>query len=172
MKRSSLKYDEIGEFYWGYINLIPEDRELMDALEKNTHEMCEFFKGIPEEKWKYKYASDKWSVLDILQHLIDTERIFQYRALCFARAENKALPGFDHDLYVMNSDADARDPEDLIKEFRAVREAGIFLYRSFTDDMLRRSGNMNEMDATPRAIGFIMPGHALHHKDIIQKRYL
>lgn len=172
MKRTDLKYDEIGEFYWRYINLIPEELELLDAIEKNTHEVFEFLKGIPKDKWKHRYAPDKWSILDILQHLIDTERIFQYRALCFARGENKALPGFDHDFYVMNSNADDRDPDDLIKEFRAVRESAIFLFRSFTEEMMSKTGNMNEMDATPRAIGFIMPGHALHHKDIIEKRYL
>lgn len=152
--------------------MIPEDLELLDSLEKNTHHMVAFFNSIPEDKWNHRYEQDKWSVLDILQHLIDTERIFQYRALCFARGENKALPGFDHDFYVMNAQADKRNPVELIKEFRAVRESGIFLFKSFSKDMLTKEGNMNDMQASPRAIGFIMPGHALHHKDIIQKRYL
>lgn len=172
MKRSDLKYDEIGEFYWRYINLIPEDSELVEALDRNTLEMLEFFKTIPADKWGYRYEPEKWSVLDILQHLIDTERIFQYRALCFARGEQKALPGFDHDFYVVNAQAADRDPSGLIKEFRAVRESGSFLFRSFSEEMLSKAGNMNEMQASPRAIGFIMPGHALHHKDIIEKRYL
>ncbi|MCG9972481.1 DinB family protein [Christiangramia crocea] len=172
MKKSELTKGEIGDFYWAYINLIPEDAELTDTLEKNTEEISKFLKSLPDEKWRYSYAPGKWSVLEIVQHLIDTDRIFQYRALSFTRNESKSLPGFDHDLYVLNSGAEKRTPSDLINEFRAVRESGLHLFRSFTDDMLARKGIMNDMTATARAIGFIMAGHALHHKDIISKRYL
>ncbi|TBW29094.1 DinB family protein [Gramella sp. KN1008] len=172
MKKSELTRGEIGDFYWGYINLIPEDAELIDTLKKNTDEILEFLKTIPGEKWRYSYAAGKWSVLEIVQHLIDTERIFQYRALCFARNESKSLPGFDHDAYVLNSSSERREPDELLKEFRAVRESGIFLFKSFTDQMLGVKGMMNDMTATARAIGFIMAGHALHHKDIITNRYL
>ncbi|MUP45798.1 DinB family protein [Gramella sp. BOM4] len=172
MKRSDLQYDEIGEFYWNYIRLIPEDEELIDCLKKNTHEITEFLKSVPEEKWKHSYAEDKWSISQMVQHIMDTERIFQYRALSFARGESKPLPGFDHDFYAMTYDAKDRKPVELLKEFKAIRESGVLLYKSFSDEMLARKGNMNEMNATPRAIGFIMAGHALHHKDVIDKRYL
>ena len=172
MKRSDISYDEIGEFYWNYLNLIPEEAVLIDYLQKNTYEICEFLKSIPKDKWSYRYEPGKWSIAEIIQHILDTERIFQYRALCFARGENKPLPGFDHDYYAMNSHADDRSPGSFIKEFRAIRESGIFLYKSFSEDMLKKQGNMNDMNATPRAIGFVMAGHSLHHKDIISKRYL
>ncbi len=172
MKRSDLKKEEVGEFYWRYIGLISEESELIQNLEQNTREIADFLGSIPENKWNYRYEPDKWSILEILQHLIDTERIFQYRALCFARNEKKALPGFDHDAYVPQSEADNRSAKDLIAEFKIMREAGIYLFRSFSEMMLQREGNMNGVKATPRAIGFIMPGHAFHHMDIIKKRYL
>lgn len=172
MKKSELKKDEIGEFYWGYINLIPDDAELIGTLKKNTEDIIQFLKSIPNEKWHYSYAAGKWSILEIVQHLVDTDRIFQYRALSFSRNESKSLPGFDHDSYVLNSAAEKRTPADLIDEFKLVRESGISLFRSFSNEMLSRKGIMNDMTATARAIGFVMAGHALHHKDVIRKRYL
>lgn len=172
MKKSELTKGEIGDFYWGYINLLPDDAELIDTLKRNTEEIIEFLKSVPTEKWRYSYSEGKWTVLEMVQHIIDTERIFQYRALCFARNESQSLPGFDHDTYVLNSASHKREPAALIQEFRAVRESGLYLFRSFTDEMLAIKGTMNEITATARAIGFIMAGHALHHKDIIIKRYL
>lgn len=172
MKRSQIVHGEIGEFYWNYINLISEEAELVETLKKNTQEFCDFLKTVPQDKWQYVYASDKWSIAQMVQHILDTERIFQYRALCFARGETKALPGFDHDFYAMNCPAKNREAEDLIQEFRANRESCIFLFKSFSDEMLMKPGNMNEMNATPRAIGFIMAGHVLHHMNILKNRYL
>jgi len=172
MIKSELTQGEIGKFYQGYINRIPDDAELINTLEENTREFNDFLKSIPENKWNYRYSSEKWSILEMVQHIIDTERIFQYRALCFARNENGALPGFDHDVYVLNSDAEERTPADLIKEFKCVRESCLFLYKSFSEKRLQNAGNMNDVNATPRAIGFIMAGHALHHQEIISSKYL
>lgn len=172
MKKSQLTKGEFGEFYSGYIDRLDDESELIPSLQDNTEEMIEFFKSIPSERWNHRYQPDKWSLLDMVQHIIDTERIFQYRALCFARNEQKALPGFDHDLYVLNAGAEHRTGADLIEEFKAVRQSGIYLYKSFTDTMLKIIGNMNDVNASPRAIGFIMVGHAKHHKDIIKNRYL
>lgn len=172
MKKSQLTKGEFGEFYSGYIDRLDSDAELLPSLQDNTEEMLEFFKSIPSDKWSHRYQPDKWSLLDLLQHIIDTERIFQYRALCFARNEQKALPGFDQDLYVLNSGAEYRNSADLIEEFKAVRTSGIFLFKNFTETMLKITGNMNDVNTSPRAIGFIMVGHAKHHKDIISNRYL
>ncbi|TRO66572.1 DinB family protein [Christiangramia sabulilitoris] len=172
MKKSQLTHGEFGEFYSGYINRIDADAELINSLEKNTEVMLEFFKGIPSEKWNYRYEPEKWTILDMVQHIIDTERIFQFRALCFARNEQKSLPGFDHDLYVLNSASENRSVPDLIEEFDTVRRSGLYLYKSFSEDMLKMTGSMNDVNASPRAIGFIMIGHALHHKEIISNRYL
>ncbi|MDR5590147.1 DinB family protein [Christiangramia sp. SM2212] len=172
MIKSKLTNGEIGEFYWGYINRIPDDAELIQTLEENTKEFSEFLKTIPQDRWSYRYEPGKWSILEMVQHIIDTERIFQYRALCFARNENGPLPGFDHDIYVLNSDAENREPEDLIAEFKCVRESCLYLYKSLSEDKLKVNGNMNDMNATPRAIGYIMAGHALHHKEVITNKYL
>ncbi len=172
MKKSELTKGEIGDFYWDYINRMPDEAELVTSLQKNTEEMVEFLKSIPSNKWNHRYQPEKWSILEMIQHLIDTERIFQYRALCFARNEQNPLPGFDHDLYVLNSGAEKRKLPDLIEEFKTVRHSGIFLYKSFSETMLKLNGNMNDMNASPRAIGFIMIGHALHHRDILKNRYL
>ncbi|WP_083432136.1 DinB family protein [Christiangramia salexigens] len=84
MKRSQIEKGEIGDFYWRYINLTSENKDLIDALEENTREIVGFLESIPDEKWSYKYGEDKWTVKEVIQHLIDTERIFQYRALCFS----------------------------------------------------------------------------------------
>lgn len=172
MKKSQLRQGEFGEFYSGYIDRIDDDTELVAGLENNTKEILEFLEDIPSEKWNYRYQEGKWSICEMIQHIIDTERIFQYRALCFARNEQKPLLGFDHDLYVLNSGAEHRNSNDLIEEFKVVRASGTFLFKSFTDDMLKIMGNMNDVNATPRAIGFILMGHALHHKDILKSRYL
>ncbi len=172
MKKSQLTQGEFGEFYSGYINRLDDEAQLVPSMKENTKEMVEFFKSIPEEKWEHRYQSDKWSLLEMVQHIIDTERIFQYRALCFARNEQNPLPGFDHDLYVLNSRAENRSGADLVKEFEAVRISGNYLFSSFDDDMLKIIGNMNDVNASPRAIGFIIIGHAKHHMEIISTRYL
>lgn len=172
MKKSELTNGEIGEFYRGYIHLIDEETELVPGLERNSKEFIEFLKSIPSSRWIYRYKPEKWSVFEMIQHIIDTERIFQYRALCFARNEHNPLPGFDQDLYVLNSHPEKRKPSDLIEEFKSVRESGIYLYKSFSETMLKIIGNMNDVNASPRGIGFIMIGHALHHKDILKNRYL
>ena len=172
MKKSKLTHGEFGEFYSGYISRIDEDAELIESLEANTLEMVDFYKTIPSDKWNFRYQPEKWSILEMVQHIIDTERIFQYRALCFARNEQQPLPGFDHDLYVLNSGSEHRSGNNLIEEFNTVRQSGIYLYKSFTDKMLATLGNMNDVNASPRAIGFIIVGHALHHKEILSNRYL
>lgn len=172
MKKSQLRQGEFGEFYSGYIDRIDENTELITGLEENTKAVVKFLKTIPSEKWNHRYQPDKWSIFEMVQHIVDTERIFHYRALCFARNEQKPLPGFDHDLYVLNSGAEQRNVADLIEEFKVVRKSGIFLFKSFNDSMLKIMGNMNDVNATPRAIGFILIGHAMHHLDILKSRYL
>lgn len=172
MKVIDLEKEEIGEFYWRYINLISKEKELLEVLKDNTEYIVQFLKSIPSEKWNFRYAPEKWSILEMIQHIIDTERIFIYRALCLARNEKKALPGFDHDTYVQNSNAESRNPDDLIDEFQLVRDSAIMLFKSFKEEMLKNQGTMSGLPATPRAIGFIMAGHSLHHKQIIEKRYL
>ncbi|MEO2061449.1 MAG: DinB family protein [Christiangramia sp.] len=172
MNRSELQPNEIGNYYWRYINLLPEKADLIDTLISNTHDFVGFLNELPKDKWHYSYEDGKWNILEMLQHIIDTERVFQYRALSFARGEEKPLPGFDHDRFAEMSDAGRRLPKDLISEFQANRDSAIYLFKSFNQEMLKRTGNMNGVPASPRAIGFIMAGHVLHHIDLITKKYL
>jgi uncharacterized damage-inducible protein DinB len=161
----------IPEFYHKYVKLVTEE-SAVDALTASTPLMLTLFQEIPEQAWGHRYAEGKWSIKELVQHMIDTERIFSYRALCFSRGEKGSLPGFDENTYAAWSDADRRNKEDLIREFSAVREATLLLFRSFTEDQLNRTGIANNNPVSVNGIGFITAGHMLHHLDILQDRYL
>jgi uncharacterized damage-inducible protein DinB len=161
----------IPEFYHKYVKLVAEE-SAVEALTASTPLMLTFFHKIPEQTWDHRYAEGKWSIKELVQHMIDTERIFSYRALCFSRGEKGSLPGFDENTYAAWSDADRRNKEDLIREFSAVREATLLLFRSFTEDQLNRTGIANNNPVSVNGIGFITAGHMLHHLDILQDRYL
>ncbi|WP_299155215.1 DinB family protein [uncultured Christiangramia sp.] len=172
MRKSELTKGEIGEFYRGYIDRLEPEAELVPSLKSNTSEFLQLLENIPEDKWDYRYAEGKWTLKEMIQHIIDTERIFQFRALAIARNEPQPLPGFDHDIYVLNSRSEYRAVPDLIKEYKIVREAGIILFESMTIDMLKLGGVMNDINASPRALGFMMVGHAMHHIEVIKEKYL
>jgi hypothetical protein len=108
----------------------------------------------------------------MLQHIIDTERIFAYRALCLARGEKQNLPGFNENEYSIKSDANDREWKTMIREFKLVRETTEMLFQSFSETTLQLSGKANEATVTVNAIGFITVGHLYHHKEVIQERYL
>jgi len=172
MRKSELTKGEIGEFYRGYIDRLEPEAELVPSLKANTSEFIQFLEKISEDKWDYRYAEGKWTLKEMIQHIIDTERIFQFRALAIARNEPQPLPGFDHDIYVLNSRSEHRAVQDLIKEYKIVREAGTILFESMTVDMLKLGGIMNDINASPRALGFMMIGHAMHHIEVIKEKYL
>lgn len=154
-----------------YIALVPED-DLMTAFSNQLPIIQKLLNGINEEKANYAYDTGKWTLKELLQHMIDTERIFNYRALCFSRKETVSLPGFDENDYATNSNANARSWQDLVNEFLAVRSSTEHLFKSFTPDMLAIAGTSNNNPATAAAIGFITIGHVYHHKNIIEERYL
>ncbi|MDT0676878.1 DinB family protein [Autumnicola musiva] len=172
MKVSSLHSDEYLDFYQGYINNIPKDQSLGMLFQQNKNDILEILNKISAEQLKYRYAEGKWNVAEVLQHLIDVERIFQYRALCIARGEKNPLPGFDHDNYVQNSFGGERNLDDLITEFKIVRNSTIQLYNSFAEPVLEYRGLMNGAPASVRAIGFIIVGHMMHHQKILLEKYL
>lgn len=160
----------VPEFYRGYVSLVETD-DLIMALDQNQVVATKFFSALPSEKWHYRYAEGKWSVLDILQHLIDSERIFAYRALRFSRLDATPLPGFDENLYAANAKAEKRDASALIDEFELVRRANIIFFRSLAEDARARVGMANNNPISVNAIGFIMVGHVLHHIRVINERY-
>lgn len=158
-------------YYETYISKVAEN-DLMDAFRQQHEVIANFFDTISEEKAGHSYAEGKWTIKELLQHVIDTERIFDFRALAFSRKETASIPGFDENSYADNSFANERTWKSLIEELKAVRIATELLFKSFNTDMLNGTGIANNNPITVNAIGFIIVGHLNHHKNIIAERYL
>jgi uncharacterized damage-inducible protein DinB len=132
----------------------------------------EFISSIPDEKWTYAYGLDKWTIAEVLLHVLDTERVFQYRALRFGRNDNTPVPGFDQDQYVPESKANGRSKKSIIEEYSSIRKSSITLFSSFDEGILKRWGTANGFKMSVAALGFVMLGHQKHHRDVIRERYL
>jgi len=171
MNLSQLNENEYNPHYKHYI-LELGNVDLFEILNASFEELLETVKDLSEEKMVFRYEEGKWSIKELLQHLIDTERIMSYRALRFSRNDATELQGFDENWYVDNSNGNDRNTLDLLEEFTCTRSASISLFKSFTDEMLVLSGTANESDITVRALGFIIAGHQMHHLKIIKERYL
>lgn len=157
-------------YFTRYIDKSP-DTDVITALSSS---------GIPviesaRDKWTQLedkiYAPGKWTIKEVLQHIIDTERIFTYRALRIARGDQTPMPGFDQDLYVEECHAASRDIGELIKELTTVRQSTLFLYRSLTNKTLLRTATASDLEMSPLMLGFLCVGHLLHHQEIIEERY-
>ncbi len=155
-----------------YIKLLPDDGRVLDYLRKNSERTVSLLKSLTPEQWMFRYAEGKWTIKEIILHIIDDERIFAYRALRFARNDSTELPGFDQDPYVAASNADDRTPESLIEEFLAVRASTIALFQHLPDDAWVRSGIANGHAVSVRALVYHIAGHELHHFNLIKERYL
>ena len=161
----------VPEFYHNYINHVPEN-DLMTSFKNQTQVFIDFLKTIPAEKIDYAYAPGKWTIREILQHVIDAERVFCYRALRFARKDPTPLSGFDEKLFAENAKAAKRNWSDLVEEFRSVRKATEWLYSSFDEEQLNASGVANNGSNYVLAFGYISVGHSLHHIKMIKEKYL
>ena len=159
------------EYFDRYIHLC-DDVELLDSLRKCIEEVDHF----PLETWEQigskTYAEGKWTIKEILQHLIDTERIFGYRALAFARNESQRLPSYSEGEYAASSFANNRSFESLLEELTSVHQSFLLLYQSFTPEMLEKKGMGFKGEYSVASIGFIMAGHQRWHSKIIEERYL
>lgn len=171
MKSSSLQSTEYETFYKPYIEALG-DVILLDELELSSNHFIDFLKTIPVAKHEFRYAEGKWTIKDIVLHLIDAERIFTYRALRIARKDQTPLPGFEENDYVETAFANSRTMEDLMEEFGTVRQATLCLFKTFSDEQLTQMGTASEKPVSVRAIGFITLGHQKHHEKIIKERYL
>ncbi len=158
-------------FFEGYINQI-EFSNIKDALNQISHPLTYFYLNLPEEKGDYAYAAEKWTLKDMLQHIIDTERIMQYRLLRIARKDTTPLPGFDENDYAKNAIASTRTFISLKEELKALRKSTDLLILSLTDDQLSNEGITSNQRITANAIAYILFGHLMHHKNIIEERYL
>ena len=154
-----------------YIDQV-EEKELTAAFAHQSQVIKDFLPTISEEKSIFAYAAGKWTLKELLQHIIDTERILSYRALCFARKEIVTLPGFDENEYAAASNANSRTWESLSAEFVALRRSTLFLFDSFTPEMLASTGTANTNTNSAEELGFTLVGHFIHHKRIIDERYL
>lgn len=168
MKRSDI--DPMPAFFDRYINLV-EDVDLLEALE--THTPDALFSEIDslEALGDSVYAPGKWTIKDIIQHCIDTERIMSYRAMRFARKDQTPLPGFEENDYAQNTLAAERSLEDLLDEFEIVRAATLAQFQNFNEPMLHRSGQASASVISAGALGFVIVGHAIHHIHVIRERY-
>jgi hypothetical protein len=158
-------------YFQKYIDQVPEE-ELQIAFQKQSSIITDFLHSITEQKSNYAYAPNKWTIKELLQHMIDTERIFAYRALCFARNDQTSLPGFDENNYAAASNANNRSWKDLAEEFLLVRKSTEALFNSFTQEALAYSGIANNNPTTVSSVGFIVVGHVYHHIKIFKQRYL
>jgi uncharacterized damage-inducible protein DinB len=156
----------------GYISLIPEGADPLEALRTQPEEIHAALASLCEEQAERAYAPGKWTLKEMLLHQIDSERIFAYRALRFARGDSQDLLGFEQDDYVAQSGANARTLASLLAEYDATRVATLALFSSFTEEQLDRRGTANGGPATVRALLYIVPGHERHHLNIIRERYL
>lgn len=162
--------DEYPKFATEYINIVPGPN-VLGILEASKGFTYNLFSNMSEQKAMYAYAESKWTLKQVLGHMIDTERTFAYRALCFSR-NNVELPGFDQDIYVNNADFNSRTIQSLADEYKVTRESTLFLYRSFSDTQLMRGGIASSATVSVRGLIYMTAGHELYHLKLIKERYL
>ncbi|OYQ36784.1 damage-inducible protein DinB [Flavobacterium cyanobacteriorum] len=172
MNIKELPATEYADFYAPYIATVDDTWNLVEELEVSVHNFIHFVREIPLDKFDYRYAEGKWTIKDIIQHLIDAERVFAYRALRIARNDSTPLPGFDENSYVDSAGAGWRSIQDLLTEMALVRQSTITLFKSFRDGDLLKSGVASGRTVSVRALGFIIIGHQNHHMRVFSERYL
>ncbi len=162
--------DEHAPYAAGYIGLVDTSNVigLLEQLKDSTYKL---FSSMSDEQAMHRYAEGKWTLKQMLGHITDTERVFSFRAFVFSR-ESVELPGFDQDVYINNTDFNKRTIQDLALEYKAVREATLFLFRSFTDEQLVRKGVASNHPVSVRALVYMTAGHELHHLKIVKEKYL
>lgn len=162
--------NEYAVHYSRYIQLVPGDNviEVLKEYDKTVN----FLKSIPAEKENFAYAPDKWSVKQVVGHIIDTERIMAYRALRISRNDKNPLPGYDQEDFIKYGNAQRRTVNDLADEFEAVRKANLLMFKTFNQEELQRRGTASGFEVTVNGLLYIIAGHELHHLNILKERYL
>ena len=159
------------ESYQAYVDLM-KDNDFCAGIRKNTRQFRKVIEHIPRKKHDFAYAPGKWTVRHVLQHIIDAERVFAYRALRLSRLDPTPLPGWDENQWALHDGFANRRWKDLLEEFEAVRSSTQLLFDSFSDDQLRFVGTVRDRPLNAFTIGFILPGHVAHHLRILEERYL
>jgi len=163
--------DTYPQYYGLYIPLVPENN-VVDALVANWNSLHHFFSSIPSALENFAYQPGKWTIKEVALHLSDTERVMAYRALRFARKDPQQLLPFDENHYVANAAVQQRSLEDILHEFRTVREATLSLFKSFSNETLLLKGGTKMGETSVLAIGYMITGHTIHHANVVRERYL
>ena len=171
MRVKDLQENEFQYFYKTYLNTLDEQDDLKSALQNGKESFKGLVHGLTDGQFKYSYGEGKWTVAEVLVHLIDTERVFQYRAFRISRNDKTPLPGFDHNIFVVESNANQRTKEDILKEYLFVRNASINLFDTMLDEHLKRTGTASDIPWSVAALGLVISGHQKHHENILNERY-
>ena len=163
--------NEYAPFYAGYISAVP-DGDLIQLLDSQRDETMQLLGGLDDAKARHRYAEGKWTIAEVLGHVMDGERVFTYRALTFARGDASPLPSFDENAWAVVSNAGRRALRGLLAEYLAVRSATIELFRSFGAEEFARAGVASKNPVSVRALAYIVVGHEKHHLRILRERYL
>ncbi len=163
--------DEYANYYEKYTSLVP-DGNVVETLENQIASTTTLLRSLSEEKANFRYAPEKWSIKEVIGHIMDAERIFAYRALRIARNDQTPLPGFEQDGYIQAANFDARSLADLIDEFECVRRTSLFLFKNLNDEAWSRRGTASDNEVSVRALAYITAGHELHHLNVLRDKYL
>lgn len=159
------------EYYGRYISRVDADN-LQQAIDTYAQELDKFYSSLPEAKALYSYAPGKWTLKEVLQHVIDTERVMAYRMMRFARKDKTPLPSFDENSFTENAFANERSFDSLKEEFLALRKSTDLFIRSLNDEQLSSAGTASNLQITANSLGYIILGHLLHHREIVSEKYL
>jgi hypothetical protein len=163
--------EEYSSYYTGYIGLVPEG-DYVSILNEQESALVRLFSSLNEEQALSRYEAGKWSLKEVLAHMTDTERIMSYRLLRIARGDSTDLPGFDQDIFISNNNFDELALTDLIQDFKSVRQATLALLPTISDTAWTRFGTANTYAISARAIAYVIAGHAQHHLNIAEQKYL
>lgn len=164
--------EEYPLYFKTYIDMIPESGDLLDQLESSLELFEQLLYDVGEKKQEFRYAVGKWTIKEVVQHMIDVERVFVYRALRFSRNDKTVLRGFDENDFVSNYGINHRDFNVLLDEFCLLRRATILMFKDFDKEILDRRGEVDGATMSVRALGYICSGHVKHHLKVIKERYL
>ena len=164
--------DEYAPYAALYVDLVPADGDILQHLNDNFKAVQQLVATLSDAQLLHRYAPGKWTIREVLVHMVDDERIYAYRAMCFARGEQQSLPGFEQEDYAANSGANERSMESIMEEYEAVRWSTVALFDGLTDEALARWGNANGYMCTVRGLLYHLAGHELHHINLIKSKYL
>ncbi len=163
--------NEYDPYYETYVSLVESD-DIVDALAAQPTKLQDLITALPEEKGEYAYEDGKWSIKEVLSHLIDGERMFAYRLFRISRGDKTPIEGFEQDDYNENAQANSRSFGEILEEFSLLRRANLMLIKNLNDEGWSRIGTANNVEITSRALIYIMAGHIEHHLGILKERYL